>query len=249
MLASTLIIAIVVTLLSFALPADSYWGALFLDRGSDVYPLTFQNVMWLLFGIGMGDALYRFVYIEDQGRSRRMGLLPEEENRLLFVRDMLRLRERIVEEKVRTGNFLPYLLEQCTLFFEANSSADQTRSLASQLTELELHRLQLRYSLLRYLAWLIPTLGFIGTVFGLAGALTHLGAQPEGGSLSDVLGPVTSDLALAFNTTILALGLSAILVGLTQFAERAEESGVNADTEYCITHLINRLYDEGSQAS
>ena len=49
---------------------------------------------------------------------------------------------------------------------------DQMVSVMNSSLELIAHRLDLRYSMLRYLVWLLPTLGFIGTVVGIAGALS-----------------------------------------------------------------------------
>ena len=67
-----------------------------------------------------------------------------------------------------------------------------------------------------------PTLGFIGTVVGIALALREAGNMPNL-SQADALGgwmkSLTGSLALAFNTTLLALALSAVLVFLTHLAQ------------------------------
>ncbi len=83
------------------------------------------------------------------------------------------------------------------------------RLLTSSL-ELFLHEIDLRYSLVRYIIWVIPALGFIGTVIGISLALAYAGAV----DLQDpnLLAELTKQLAVAFDTTLLALVLSAVLV-------------------------------------
>ena len=41
------------------------------------------------------------------------------------------------------------------------------------------HEVDTRYSTLRYLVWVIPTIGFIGTVVGIAAALNQAGAADD----------------------------------------------------------------------
>ena len=136
----------------------------------------------------------------------------------------------------------------------------------SSQVELELHRTDLNYTLLRYIAWLLPTLGFIGTVVGISAALSAIDvneppprtettlASPAtsgtGGDSPEQRGrrtastqKVTSRLGLAFNTTILALLQSVIVVLLSQFLHKREESIINQQSEYCLNNLIVRLYN------
>lgn len=102
--------------------------------------------------------------------------------------------------------------------------------------ELIAHRVDLRYSLLRYLVWMIPTMGFIGTVVGIAAALGLI--DPNNPDLQ----VVTANLAVAFNTTIVALAESAVLVFLLGSTQRREEEAVNLAGSYCLKNLVNRLY-------
>jgi len=94
----------------------------------------------------------------------------------------------------------------------------------------------LRYSMLRYIVWVIPTVGFIGTVVGIATALT--GIDPEQPDLQ----MLTGKLGVAFNTTLVALMFSAILVFLLHVVQSQEEQSVNLAGSYCLRNLINRLY-------
>ncbi len=95
--------------------------------------------------------------------------------------------------------------------------------------------------MLRYIMWLLPTLGFIGTVQGISNALAFAGAA----ELNDpsLLSNVTVRLALAFNTTLLALVMAGILVFAMHIIQGREERALNMAGQYCLDNLINRLYE------
>jgi biopolymer transport protein ExbB/TolQ len=68
-----------------------------------------------------------------------------------------------------------------------------------------------------YLVWVIPTLGFIGTVVGISLALMEV--NPEAPNLRQL----TASLGISFYTTLVALGQSAILVLLMSGVQTREE--------------------------
>lgn len=235
----------VVILLSIGLPKGSFIAKLLLDKGTYSavpYPITFQNLMWLLLGAGIGDVAFRYVVSDTEEAVRRLGLLPENPHDVLVPTDMAGIRDKLGAQASIQDSFLVRLLDQCTLHFGANRSPGETRDMMSTMVDLELHDVELRYTLLRYLTWLIPTFGFIGTVVGLARALGHMEADTAGQSISESLGPVIDSLGLAFNTTILALSFSAVLVLLMQMAQRKEEGAANGNSVYCLKNFVNRLH-------
>ncbi len=82
------------------------------------------------------------------------------------------------------------------------------------------------YSLCRVLIWAIPILGFIGTVMGLAVAVSGfgvLGGSAEISAIKDAIGQVTLGLGVAFDTTLLALFLTVLLMFPLSFIQRNEE--------------------------
>jgi biopolymer transport protein ExbB/TolQ len=92
----------------------------------------------------------------------------------------------------------------------------------------------------RYVIWVIPTLGFLGTVMGISLALNYAGRA----DLQDpaLLAELTKQMAVAFDTTMLALCLSAVLVLLHHLVQQYEERALNAIGQYCLDNLINRLF-------
>ncbi|HMP73403.1 MAG TPA: MotA/TolQ/ExbB proton channel family protein [Kiritimatiellia bacterium] len=83
------------------------------------------------------------------------------------------------------------------------------------------------YSLCRVLIWAIPILGFIGTVMGLAQAVSGFGVMGESADISaiqEAIGQVTVGLGMAFDTTLLALILTVLLMFPLSFIQRNEEN-------------------------
>jgi biopolymer transport protein ExbB/TolQ len=102
------------------------------------------------------------------------------------------------------------------------------------------------YSLVRFICWATPILGFLGTVVGIAGAVA--GVTPE--VLEQSLNQVTDGLALAFDTTALALALTMVLMFLSFLTERAEAGVLEAVDGYVdreLAHRFERVAGEGGQ--
>jgi biopolymer transport protein ExbB/TolQ len=96
----------------------------------------------------------------------------------------------------------------------------------------EAERLDSELSMIRYIAWAIPAIGFIGTVRGIGDAL----AEAHKAVTGDISG-VTEGLGVAFNSTLVALLLSLVLMFLLHNLQLAQERLV-LDAE---TYLDNRL--------
>jgi len=101
------------------------------------------------------------------------------------------------------------------------------------------------YSLVMGFVWAIPVLGFIGTVIGLSQAIGGFGevlkTAGELSAIKEALKGVTGGLATAFQTTLEAL-VGALFIQLIQtFLKKSEEDFMDACSEYCVRHVVNRL--------
>ena len=210
-------------------------AVLFLDIHQPLYPFTIQNLMHLAFFIGLGELFVRWKTAGLETDFIHHGFLPEDEATVLQTHDLGSIRRSVKDRFDGENGFLPYLIDLCILQFQSSRSVDQSVSVMNSSLELIAHRVDLRYQILRYIAWVIPTFGFIGTVMGIAGAL---GGLSEANELENTLG----HLATAFNTTLIALMLSAVLVLLIHMVQKQEERSVNLAGDYCLRNLINRLY-------
>ena len=217
-----------------------------IDRDQVTYPFTIQNLMWIVFSIGLGELIVRARDAAAERTQLGLGYLPEDETTLLQSLELRRIyaaaREANQTGSASSGRFLPRLIQRTVTQFQTTKSIDQANALLNSSLELYLHEIDLRYSMIRYVVWVVPTLGFIGTVVGISLALAYAGAV----DLQDpsLLAELTKRLAVAFNTTLLALVMSAILVLLQHIIQAYEERSLNQAGQYCLDNLINRLYEE-----
>ena len=83
------------------------------------------------------------------------------------------------------------------------------------------------YNIPRYITWAIPILGFLGTVLGIsltAEGINEMVVSQSGlGGFSEELGAALSPLGIAFDTTLVALSLSLLLVFAQLVMQRWEE--------------------------
>lgn len=111
---------------------------------------------------------------------------------------------------------------------------------ASDAIESSVEALALRQeaenSMIRYLIWAIPSIGFIGTVRGIGEALSMADQALAG----DIAG-MTDSLGVAFNSTFVALLVSILLMFLLHQLQRLQD-GLVVDTQaYCEKFLLNKI--------
>ncbi|MEE4216272.1 MAG: MotA/TolQ/ExbB proton channel family protein [Xanthomonadales bacterium] len=240
LIVSLLTAIVVIALLTKLLPPTA--AAILLDINRSTFPFTVQNILWLAFFVGLGELSIRWRAGRLEASQIERGYLPEDEETVLRPgEDLTPIYQKVRASKYRETCFVPRLIERCVLGFNISHSADQTNSLLNSSLELYLHEIDLRYNMIRYITWLIPSLGFIGTVIGIMLALNYAGDRANVES-ADMLYQVTERLGVAFSTTLLALVMAAILVFIQNMVESKEENALNRAGQYCLDNLINRLY-------
>jgi biopolymer transport protein ExbB/TolQ len=221
-------------------------AVILIDRERSTYPLTVQNLMWLVFAFGIGELIVRARDAAAERAELHRRYLPEDETTLLQAIELRRIygvaRSANQPGSLSEGRFLPRLIQRVVTQAQTTRSVEQSNAILNSSLELYLHEIDLRYSMIRYVVWAIPTLGFIGTVVGISLALAFAGAV----DLQDptLLAELTKRLAVAFNTTLLALVMSALLVFFQHLVQAFEERALNQAGQYCLDNLINRLYME-----
>jgi len=123
-------------------------------------------------------------------------------------------------------------------------AADVTAILKAQ-SENDEAQVAASYVIIQGFAWAIPVLGFIGTVVGLSRAIGAFGLtlQREGDfqGIKESLTFVTSGLATAFDTTLVALVLALLLQLLISMLQSNEADWLDACNEYCTRKVTGRL--------
>jgi biopolymer transport protein ExbB/TolQ len=169
----------------------------------------------------------------------------------MLEQDMLRLPDdlpigpedtRDLASRLRSlpGSLQEYLLPRALLTaierFGATRNVQNVSTAARDICESEGERMESELSIIRYIAWAIPSVGFIGTVRGIGDALGQAHRAVEG----DISG-VTASLGVAFNSTFIALVISIVLMFFIQQLQLMQERLV-LDSERYIDHwFIRRL--------
>jgi biopolymer transport protein ExbB/TolQ len=195
--------------------------------------------MWLSFYFALGELLIRRIAADMETSQLGKHYLPEEFKTVLQASDLPPIYRELRNSPDLRRCFLPRLIDRCILQFQASQSIDQSASLLNTSVEMFLHEVDLNYNLVRYVCWLIPSLGFIGTVVGIGEALAWAG---ENAQAENLLGHTTGQLAVSFHGTFLALMMASILVFLQNRVQSKEEHALNLGAQYCLDNLINRLY-------
>ena len=90
--------------------------------------------------------------------------------------------------------------------------------------------------MVRYIAWAIPSIGFIGTVRGIGDALSQAYKAVAG----DISG-VTASLGTAFNSTLIALLISMVIMFMMHQLQLLQERLVLETQSYTDLHLLRHL--------
>ena len=113
------------------------------------------------------------------------------------------------------------------------------------LAELASERLHQTYATIRTITWAIPILGFLGTVIGITMAIANVTPDQLDSSLKEV----TGGLAVAFDTTALALSMSIVLVFASFVVERTEQQLLNDIEQFGIATLLPWFGSNGNAAA
>jgi biopolymer transport protein ExbB/TolQ len=146
--------------------------------------------------------------------ARQIQALPEEQQRMLLPRALLNALRR----------------------FNNTRNIQDVSSSTRDIYESEAERLESELSMIRYISWAIPSIGFIGTVRGIGEAL----AQADKAVQGDIAG-VTQSLGVAFNSTFIALLISIFLMFLVHQLQLFQERLVFDSEQYCNDKLIRHM--------
>lgn len=155
-------------------------------------------------------------------------ILPED------TREYARQLEALPEQE--KGLLLPRALLSALQRFGATRNVQDVSSATHTMMASEAERLESELSMIRYIAWAIPSVGFIGTVRGIGGALGLAHRAVDG----DISG-VTENLGVAFNSTFIALIISIVLMFIVHQLQLLQERLVFESEIYVDQRLIRHL--------
>ena len=170
----------------------------------------------------------KLLSVELVPRAEGTRILPED------AREYARRLEALPDGE--RASLLPRSLLAGLYRFAATRNIQDVSETTRALCAAESDRLDAELSMLRYIAWAIPSIGFIGTVRGIGEAL----GQAHQAVAGDIAG-VTQSLGVAFNSTFIALLISIVLMFLLHQLQWQQERFVLDAETYLDQHLIQHL--------
>jgi biopolymer transport protein ExbB/TolQ len=174
---------------------------------------------------------------------------PEDAAGALTALDEMRTASKAISE-----SFLARRVERALRHFQSRRRSVEVVEFLATESRSDENRVDASYGLVRVFVWAVPTLGFIGTVIGIGAAVAGFSETLEAASsldgMKESIGLVTGGLGVAFDTTLLALVMSILIMFPTSAMQRIEEAFLSDVDEYCAEILIPALVDvEGGTAN
>lgn len=202
--------------------------------GGYIQWLTFLAFYW-----GMFEVLWNLKLNKKERKFFEYPLLPKEEFQVLETSEVNQIRIKVAEYLREHKNeterkfYLINLINKACIKFRSNLSVSETFEVVTAQCRINATKAESGHSIIRYLAWAIPSVGFVGTVLGISQAL--------GIANSGEIEVITATLGVAFDTTLIALILSLVLMlFIHQLQEDTEHLHLDIE-EYVVENLINRI--------
>jgi biopolymer transport protein ExbB/TolQ len=181
---------------------------------------------------------YKMARVTRERRLLKHDFIQVQEGERIIPEDAL---DRYKEMKAvidRTPQWRDRLLPDCLLAalqrFHSSNSIHDAATAVKDRADIAADSLDSSLSLIRYIAWAIPAIGFVGTVRGIGHALSFAEEAIKGN-----LGAVTQNLGLAFNSTFVGLILCVFLMYLLHIVQSSQEELIIDIRHYCRDKLID----------
>ncbi|WP_448513719.1 MotA/TolQ/ExbB proton channel family protein [Parathermosynechococcus lividus] len=212
----------------------SYLGQLLLARGWTQPVALFFAWTVLVF------TLLKAIALVQQFPSLRQNWIPANYP-LTTARDVAHLQHTLAQRRGllpnRCGRVLAAFMTSEQRAIAAEVAAEDSGSAAAATDA--------SYTIPRVLVWAIPLLGFIGTVVGISQAVSgfssFLETAQDVNQIKEGIGSVTTGLAVAFDTTLVALVLSVFVMIPLVAVERWEAKLLLQIDTYINDYLLPRL--------
>ena len=167
------------------------------------------------------------------------------ERTLVQVSDGMSILPQDARNYARPVQALPeaerqYLLPRALLAglhrFQTTKNIQDVATTIKNTCDTEADRMETELTIVRYIAWAIPSIGFIGTVRGIGTALGQAYQAVSG----DIVG-VTVSLGVAFNSTFVALVVSIFLMFVLHQLQLIQDRLVLDCQTYCDERMLRHL--------
>lgn len=183
------------------------------------FSVVFIHLIYIVLITPLADEQISISLATQSGLERTFPVIlkdPEQEICLilfawsLFLAFAIYAKNIISMEILNEGNIQRFT----NTFFNQSISIENTK-----LVESVSNYLEISTSVIRYISWAIPSIGFLGTVRGIGEALGQADEAINGNIAS-----MTQSLGVAFNSTFVALLLSIILMFVISRMDKLNDS-------------------------
>jgi len=215
-----------------------------------------QQVCLSLFVWGIMILVYKFIMVHTEAKTLTRFAPNSEDSQaeidlLCGARNISRERaetlSQAIDQKSESpdlkNKLLPYVMARGLERYHMTGNVPEATETIMGRLEVASEQQESELSMLRYLVWAIPSIGFIGTVRGIGVALHRADEALQG----DISG-VTNALGVAFNSTLVALIISIILMLLIHLLQGSQEGLILRLQTFCREQIIDKLFDRDEDA-
>ena len=199
------------------------------------HPLEYAQAALFFVGlVALAGKLYRLTY-EKQSAALPLPAVPEGGDAIACAQAIRHGLAQLPGRLRRT--WYADRLADIADYLRGRRTADGLDDHAKHLAETTANRHLDGYAQLQTIIWAIPILGFLGTVMGITLAIANV--TPE--QLDTSLNTVTGGLAVAFDTTAVALTESIVVVFAAFFIKRGEQRVLDTIEDKIFKGLVTPL--------
>ncbi len=211
----------------FYLPIHRGWvNDPFVLRYFASHPILYT--ITIMFLVGLASQLIKYFHVlHEQSILQHSPILEARSGQkvdLRYVDKFMITLERHVGKFGESG--LSRRLRSALEFLKQGGSAEELDTELRHLAEDDAAKADADYGLVRLVLWAVPMVGFFGTVVGITMALGNLDLN----KINESSKALSAGLAVAFDTTALAIALDLVLY-FVQFLVFREESNLLAETD------------------
>ncbi len=199
-----------------------------------------QFIEYIFFFWGILEVIHQQRMLKKENSYLNAEVLPEQEHTVIGPSEVNQIRVKVSdylnkkkEQYPDLNFFLINMIKRVATKFRSNLSVAEAMEIVNTQTQVNLLKAESAQSFIRYTAWAVPTIGFIGTVIGISEALSIADSGDTG--------LITTTLGIAFDTTLVALILSVLLMWMIHNLQQSTERMHANFQEFVIENLINKI--------
>ena len=205
------------------------------------HPIEYITTVMFFIGLAVLIVKYFAIFSQWQRVQRNPILIPSQYPfPLAYVGDDI--NTVLEHEKQHGASLLTERLKTHLDFLHRSNSTSNLDAEIRRRAEDAAVKADADYGLVRLLLWAIPMIGFLGTVIGITSALDNLDLN----MISESSKRLSAGLAVAFDTTGLAIALAVVLF-FVQFLVYREESNLLTETDRLTEMELCGRFEQNDQ--